>query len=244
MKSSEERWKERVLSLPADLPARFPHGFFGAGFAVDGGFRSQTLASLASTIQRSVRNHSGWPPFAYMTRDELRPRPVDEAVEAWFGPTEDAAHSDFWRISPKGLFYIRRGYNEDGHFRDIKPGTSFDITTATWRSAETLLEVYYIASAIGTESNTLLSRFSWTGLSGRHLISVGNPNRPLFENWRNIQREFTIEKEINIASIPDSLPEIVWNILSPLYQLFEFWQLPKRLVEEEIRSLLRNTFST
>jgi hypothetical protein len=106
------------------------------------------------------------------------------------------------------------------------------------------MEVYYIASAIGAGSNTLLSRFSWTGLSGRHLISVGNPNRMLFENWRNIQREFTIEKEINIASIPDSLPEIVWDILSPLYQLFEFRQLPKRLVEEEIRFLLRNTFAT
>lgn len=249
IEKSEQRWNERISKTPHDAPARFPHGYYDAGFAIDSELPRQSLSDLASTVQRSIRNHSGWPPFAYLYKEPLRPRPVDGAIEAWFGPDdrqfEDAAHSDFWRIAPDGCFYIRRGYSEDGGFRDMKPGKYFDITTPTWRTAEVIMEVYYVASNMGASDETLLSKFRWKGLSGRRLVSVGNQNRILSDiNRESVQDEFEIHKQIKIGTVPDALPEIVWDILSPLYQLFDFWQLPKRLVEEEIRSLLRNTFAT
>jgi hypothetical protein len=35
---------------------------------------------------------------------------------------------------------------------------------------------------------------------------------------------------------------LVFAMLAPLYELFDFFRLPKRLVEEELASLLRNRF--
>jgi hypothetical protein len=38
------------------------------------------------------------------------------------------------------------------------------------------------------------------------------------------------------------LPEVIYSMLAPLYELFEFFRLPKRLVEEELASLQKNVF--
>lgn len=247
--SSVGRWQKRVSSAPPDATVHLNSGYYDASFAIEGNLPGLPLSELAQTIRRSVRNHSGWPPFAYLSSEPFRPRPVDGAVEAWFGPDKDMrfdrpAHSDFWRISPEGLFFIRRGYNEDGGFNGIAPGTTFDINTTTHRIAETIMEVYYISSNMGAPDGSLLAEFKWTGLAGRRLVSFGNPNRLWFDDHRKIEQDdFGTSKEIDIARIPDALPEIVWDILHPLYQLFDFWTLPKRLVEEEIRTLLRNTFT-
>jgi hypothetical protein len=45
-----------------------------------------------------------------------------------------------------------------------------------------------------------------------------------------------------LAALPQSLPELVYSILAPLYELFDFYRLPKRLVEEELASLQLNRF--
>jgi hypothetical protein len=249
IKVAIERWENKVSNTPEDSTVRLKSGYYDASFAIDGEIQRLELPQLAQTIQRSIRNHSGWPPFAYLSNEPFRPRPVDGAVEAWFGPDKNMrfdgpAYSDFWRISPEGLFFIRRGYNEDGGLNKVAPGTTFDINTATNRIAETIMEVYYIASNMGTSDGSLLAEFKWTGLSGRRLVSFGNPSRLWFDDQRKIEQDkFEISKEIDIARIPDSLPEITWEILHPLYQMFDFWTLPKRLVEEETRALLRNTFA-
>jgi hypothetical protein len=96
---------------------------------------------------------------------------------------------------------------------------------------------------MGAKDADLLIRFKWTGLSGRKLVSVGNPNRVWFnDRYAAHQAEYEAEKAVAIASIYDGLPEIVFDILKPLYSLFDFWALPKRLVEEELRELRKNTF--
>jgi hypothetical protein len=47
---------------------------------------------------------------------------------------------------------------------------------------------------------------------------------------------------IPVVSLPDALPELVFSMLAPLYELFYFFRFPKRLVEEELVSMHRNTF--
>jgi hypothetical protein len=39
---------------------------------------------------------------------------------------------------------------------------------------------------------------------------------------------------VALDALPDALPELVFAILAPLYELFDFFRLPKRLVEEEL----------
>jgi hypothetical protein len=249
MAKGEQNWAQRVATLPPNAPPRFPHGFYDAGFALDGILPERGLGALASVLQNSLRNHSGWPPFAYLHSEPFRPRPIGGAIEAWFGPAkdrqfDDAAHSDFWRISPDGYFFTRRGYNEDRGYRDVPLGTSFDITTSSLRISETIMQVYYVLRELGAQNETVLMSFRWTGLSGRRLVSIGNPNRMLSsDNYKADQKELSISKEIAHNAIPDAIPDLTWEILAPVYQLFDFWPLPKRLVEEEVRALLRHTFA-
>ncbi|MEE4208058.1 MAG: hypothetical protein V2I43_02175 [Parvularcula sp.] len=104
-----ERWTASVSVLPADAAPRFLNGYYDLSFAIDGDFENKTLAQLNDIIRLAVRNHSGWPPFVTIYRPPFTPRPIEGAVESWFGmdddgPAEDPAHSDFWRVSPAGFF--------------------------------------------------------------------------------------------------------------------------------------------
>lgn len=83
----------------------------------------------------------------------------------------------------------------------------------------------------------------WAKLAGRVLVSHGNPNRTMFNGYRSSQDRYEVTETIPVASLPDALPELVFSMLTPLYELFDFFRLPKRLVEEELFSMHRNTFS-
>jgi hypothetical protein len=240
---AQSRWERLTSGLPTDSSPRFPNGFYEAGLIITPLNSSVGLAEFRATLRTSLKNHSGWPPFAILDREVYRPRPVDGAIEAWFGPDENGdfdapAHSDYWRASPEGMFYTRRGYNEDRGFREIAPGTTFDITTPSWRLGEVLLQVHYAAIALRATESELTIWARWTGLSGRQLVSIGNPNRKLSPvTYRALQSTYEVQRSIKTSQVFDNLPEIVFETLQPLYGLFDFWQLPKRLVEEEIREM-------
>jgi hypothetical protein len=243
-----KRWRNKTSSLPADTGPKLVHGRYDAGFAIDGEFDVQSLTDLRSTIAESVRNHSGWPPFVSLSRVPFAPRAVDGAVEFWRGADLDGsfelpAHSDFWRASPKGLFFTRRGYQEDGGLYGVAPGKSLDITTPTWRLGEAILEAMYIAKSLGAHDANLICHCRWEGLAGRRLISKGNPNRLFFNEERVAEQDaYEAVETIAVSALPLALPDIVHSILVPLYELFDFWILPRRLVEEELAELQRNRF--
>jgi hypothetical protein len=241
------RWEKRVAKLPADVAPRFPNGWYDVGIAIDGAFNTQGLSELRETIAKEVRNHSGWPPFLTVNRAPFTPKPVDNAVEFWRGPDTDGsydtpAHHDFWRISPKGLFFTRRGYQEDGGFEGMKAGAFFDITSPTRRLGEVIAEATYISKALNPVNANLICHCRWHGLSGRRLTSRGNPNRTLSGEYKSEQDAYETTETVAVDALPAALPELVSKVVSPLYELFDFFPLPKRLVEEELNSLLRNRF--
>jgi hypothetical protein len=221
------------------------------GFAIDGPFKVETLSELRQAIATAVRNHSGWPPFLTLNRVPFAPKPIDGAVEFWRGPDSDGsyeepAHHDFWRISPDGLLFTRRGYQEDGGYaRDmgLSPGNFFDINAPTRRLGEAILEAFYIAQALEAVDANLICHARWRGLSGRALTTMGNPNRILTGQYRAEQGGYEASQTVALGALTHALPELVYTMLAPLYELFEFFKLPKRLVEEELASLQRNRFS-
>jgi hypothetical protein len=246
--ASIDRWVIRTASVAKDAAPLFPNGHYDVAIAIDGAFDAPTLASLRTTISTAVRNHSGWPPFLTLNRPPFQPKPADGAVECWCGPDSDGhldvpAHHDFWRVSPNGFLFTRRGYAEDGGFKGSQPGTTFDVTTTTWRIGEAILEAAYIARALNADQANLICRINWTGLRGRRLVSVGNPNRMLWSVSVCEQDVFEANQTIALAAIPQALPEIVFALIEPLYELFGFFQLPKRLVEEELINLQSRTFA-
>jgi hypothetical protein len=242
------RWEERIAGLPKDAPPRLLHGFYDFAAAIDGEFERPTLGALREIISREIHNYSGWPAFPTLDRVPFTPAAVDDAVEFWRGPDTDGsfdkpAHHDFWRISPEGLLFTRRGYQEDGGYKDRTPGTTLDITTPTVRIGEAILNANYIARAMKADGADLIVRIRYARLSGRELVSYGNPNRTLFDGRKAAQSDYEATRPISLSALPQNLPEIVYVLLAPLYELFDFFQLPKRLVEEELANLQRHRFS-
>jgi Schlafen, AlbA_2 len=241
------RWEKRVSGLPTGVAPTFPLGYHDVGMAIDGAFKIQTLRELRQTIDKEVRNHSGWPAFVTINREPFAPKPVEGAVEFWRGPDNDGSystpdHHDFWRISPEGLFFTRRGYSEDGEWRGMPPGKYFDISTPTRRLGEAILQAVYIARALSAIDANLICRCQWSGLAGRRLISRGNPNRDISDRYATEQDAYEATQTAALGALPQSLPELIYSILAPLYELFDFFPLPKRLVEEELASLQLNRF--
>jgi hypothetical protein len=215
---------------------------------LDGTFDQQSLADLRETVEAAVRNHSGWPPFLTLQRKPYAPTAAEGAVETWIGPDIDGsvdvpAHHDFWRVSPSGFMFTRRGYQEDGGIAGHIPGATFDITSPTWRLGEAILEAVYIAQKLGGDGCNLTCHASWTGLSGRKLVSIGNQNRRLLGEYACHQATYEATQTFAVSAAQDVLPEIVFAILSGLYELFGFFRLHKSLVEQELATLRGRTFS-
>ena len=137
---------------------------------------------------------------------------------------------------------MRKGFDEDGRWRDMKPGTYFDITSPSRRFGEILLQAHYIAVAMGAGEAKTHIQIEWSGLSGRQLVSVGNPTRLIRGSYRAYQNTYKDTFDASVPVLIDALPEIVFSVLEPLYNLFDFFQLSKRLVEEELRDMRRNQF--
>ncbi len=254
IQTSFERWRSLILPLPADVGPRFEKGFYNFSYEIIGDLRQIPPAQIPEVLQRSVVSHTGWPPFWYPTRAGIAPYPLNDAIECWLGgdqqtPIEDRdpAHSDFWRIHPQGLAFLLRGYQEDNAEvqrpgRDnILPGTCLDITSPVWRVGETLLQAESLANNLFEGPATIKFVATFKGLENRSLISVDG-RRDVWQRRQSRQDTITLTTHIDAQAIGPNLPEIVLPLLSPLYSLFDFFELPMQLVADELARMRAGNF--
>jgi len=240
VRSSRQRWDGLVAALPVDAPPRLPHGRYQIAYQIAGERKAIAPGKLPEILMASVVRHTGWPPFWYPTRHDIAPYPIDGAVECWMGPDQrEPGHADFWRINPDGFAFLLRGYQEDGMraevhgIGDVKPGTSFDVTLPVWRVSEALLHAQSLANNLFEGPTTIKFVVQYEGLTNRALVSIGN-QRLLFGDRICHQDTITLDTHIDAQTIDANLPEIVHPLLSPLYSLFDFHELSRQLVVEEI----------
>lgn len=242
------RWEALIADLPADAPERCPHGYYCIAYELTGDLRPIPLGQFPELLQRSVVRHTGWPPFWFPTRRGIEPYPIDDLVECWLGREaepgafgqRDAAHSDFWRISPNGFAFLLRGYQEDG-LENRPPKTLFDVTLPVWRVGEAMLQTERLAGNLIEGPATINFAVHYRGLAGRSLTSVDG-RRMLFEGHVARQDAISQRTTIEAASIGPNLPEIIHPLLAPLYALFDFFDLPMALVAEELANMRRGNF--
>jgi len=244
--SGLSRWRELIEPLPNGVGPRLPHGRFYIAYEIVGERKQITPSQFLEVLRESVVRHTGWPPFWYPTRTGIEPYPYDGAVECWLGGDpqttpehRDAAHSDFWRINPNGLAFLIRGYQEDGvevqqprRNRELD-ATVFDITLPVWRVGETLLHARSLAANLFEGPPTIKLTANYEGLAGRSLVSIDN-RRHVWEGRVSRQDMITLSTHIDTQAIDSNLPEIVHPLLSPLYALFDFFELPMQLVVDEL----------
>jgi hypothetical protein len=236
------KWQTLCSRLPSDDPSRLAHGKFVFSAQILGSPSEMTAAKTVALLGR-LRNYSGWPPFAALTSPDQKPYKSGALLESWLHG-DDAAHSDFWRISPEGFMTLIRGYQEDSLDGLVPnppaPGTAFELTVPVWRVGEFLLRVgEYGRETYGSFS--LRVRLRWGGLTGRSLFSLGN--RRLLTG-RYVSRDDSFENELSLTpdSVVDALPEAVFAATVGLFEMFGLFQLSKQLVAEEIAKLRQGNF--
>jgi len=243
-----DRWAYLVKDLPVGDARKFPRGHLMIAYELRGPLRPVSATQLLDILRVKTPRHTGWPPFWVPTRPEIEPYPQDGAIECWLGrdgQSRDAAHADFWRLSPEGLGFLMRGYQEDGpdvEQRGFAPGTVLDVTVPVWRVGEALLHAQMLASNLGEGDIEVGFRVRYTGLEGRSLVSVSR-DRLMFPG-RDICRQHAIvlDTTVDASTIQDRLPEIVHSLLVPLYELFNFFELPIVLVQEELAKMKSGRF--
>jgi hypothetical protein len=245
--AAHQRWAELVADLPTTTPAKFPHGYYEMAFALAGAAPAANLADLQDRLAAARRiKLTGWSTFLAMSTPGWSPYPHEDFVEAWVGRPvrEDAAsrepaHCDFWRASRHGQLYTIRGYAEDG-LPNRQPGTCFDVTMPVWRVAEGLLFASRLAETFeGVEQ--ILIRCRFTGLEGRALVSVTG-NRAVFGDDVSQTNDILLQARATPGQVRDNLAEIMLQLLTPLYERFNFVRLPMSLVEEELQRLRQGRF--
>ncbi len=244
-----EHWRSITSDLPEYAEQRMPFGHYCIAYQLRGQHREITPTEFSEIVRQSEVRHTGWPPFWYPTTQELAPYMLDNAIQCWLGAEStsffggiDAAHSDFWRIHPTGRAFLLRGYQEDGvdaqtpAGRQVQPGTVFDINLPIWRIGETLLHANQLSSLLFDGPTTIEFVATYKGLSGRTLTSIDN-RRLMRGNRVARQDKITVRTSVETQAIDSNLPEIVHPLISPLYALFDFFELSTVLVTDELNRL-------
>ena len=115
----------------------------------------------------------------------------------------------------------------------IKPRPIFDVALPVWRVGETLLQAQRLAGNLFDGPTTISFIATYEGLSCRTLTSIDH-RRHVWERQVSRQNSITLNTHVDAQAIDTNLPEIVHPLLSPLYALFDFFELSTQLVAEEL----------
>lgn len=243
-----ERWNQLIRDLPADDDARMVLGRYEISFEL----LDVPAAASAGELRRRMAvasqvKHTGWGPFVQLSRREFEPRIVNGNVEAWLGePVADrmmrnSAHCDYWCANPVGRFFLLRGYDEDA-VNGVEPGSIIDITMPIWRVGEALLYASRLSQSFA-ENPRISVRCHFRGLNNRRLGAVDQTRRFFMDDTRVCHdAEVELSTSASAAAMLDNLIEILHPFLVPLYERFNFFELPMDLVRAEVGRMRANRF--
>jgi len=238
------RWAEVTANVDPQSSIKFPLGHFAVGYRLVGNLNRLPADQLLEALDRGQVRHTGWPEFWVPTRADLRPYIQNDTIECWVardGEDHGPAHNDFWRASLDGYFFLIRGLQEDEAHPRRNPGSLFDITIPAWRVGEVLLHAGNMARKFGDDTARVILVVEWTGLAGRVLSNLEG-RRLVFDNRQAQQNIFRTTLTAQADQINDSLPELVTQVIAPLYALFDFFRLPATLPAEELGRMRANRF--
>jgi len=225
--------------LPDEDPSRYSNGKWYVGYLIDSDFERPNLSQLRETLRSIQGNETGWPAWLFLTSHSI-PYPYEETIECLILSERfsDGAHSDFWRASPDGKMFLLRGYQEDGSTSPHEPGTVLDFILPIWRIGECVLHSARLANQLSEEPLRITLSAYWDGLENRTLVSWASSRYALFRGGGTCHaNRISSKTTYNSDMIENNFPEIVNNILKPLYEAFDFFTLPSDTLIYELKRL-------
>lgn len=204
----------------------------------------KSLSELHSILERSEGRETGWPIGIIMTKDDLRPHPRGDILEAWI-LTEQARivseklypSLDYWFAKPNGFFYATRAFYEDLELEVDKPMLEWFIPI--WRMGEGILHAIRAAKAYETSVNHIRLYARYQGLAGRVLWnsrpSVVRPSRNYECRVDVWTKEIIIPSDLSVEALPD----VVEQLLAPFYEQFDLFKMPTPVYAREITRMVK-----
>lgn len=242
---SVDRWRSLNETLDGKSPAYIRLGYYHFGARLIGIDKNIDPIELIRANE-SARRYTGWPVFLTLHHEKTRPKLVEGAIEAWLAHSSipDVGHADFWRISPKGNFFLLRGYQEDSLDTERgfgTPGALFEATLPIWRLAEFLLRVLEVGSAMFESGFDVAVSCEWHGLRDRVLF-FHNKRRVLTGHYQSAQDHVKTEGQFSESMIRDLLPDVVRTLTKILYEYFDFFTPPDSIYREELEEMQKNRY--
>lgn len=240
IQESRARWQSLVdEKLSDEKPSRYSKGIWIVAYSIVGDFQPPTRSDFLDILKNVQGHETGWPPWWVPLSRKIAPYPYNGLIECWLAESISggAAHSDFWRASPQGMMFLLRGYEEDNYLDRIEPGTIFDLTLPVWRVGECLLHAQRLATVLADQSASIIFRVTWEGLSGRTLTAWASPRRFLYGNLQSRQDSVNSEIVVSADRISTTLPEIVGTLTQRLYEVFNFFAPPSKMIQEELSKM-------
>lgn len=191
---------------------------------------------LLDMLHASVGHETGWPVWNARLG---RPRLADGVIEDWLAEDAqlDPGAADYWRARADGSLFMLRGYQEDSDrdFPGTEAGTFLDLTLPIWRTGECLLH----ASRMARELDAARIEFAmrWDGLAGRRLRARADLGRSMVPAGPAMENTVTTALEVRTGAVADRLPELVRNLVAPLFAVFDFFEPSREIYVEETRRM-------
>lgn len=254
----EKRIKRRLVTLPSPLSqeAVFAHkwdeewitknreiAMIGLKKTGNSGYMEITMAlrdsklnesqtHLLQSARASEINTFGWPIGVVMTNvEEFRPKPKADGIVAEI-LTEDKTY-DYWALRKDGSYYFLHSL-----FEDSRVENRIFFNTRIVRITEALLHAVRLYTSLNVQPDSrLLIGFRHGGLRGRLIGST--PNRLVMRSGRGaVEDEVSTEIETAIEKIEANLTDLVEQITTPLFVVFDFFEVQKSILEEIVNNFV------
>ena len=182
---------------------------------------------LLEAVRTSKISTFGWPIGVMgFGSDEMKPKPLKDGImNSIFGLNEKLY--DFWALKKDGSFYLLKSL-----FEDKQSENQIFFNTRIVRTTEILMFLSRLYRKINVPlENTMSFSLRHAGLNGRYLSSIGS--RELFRTY-GPSRENDIDTAITIvlSSLDDSITSLVTKLLSPVFMLFDFFELEQEIYDD------------
>lgn len=246
IESSKTRMEELIKQKHGNLDkGPYKRGGWYAAYSIEPRLKGLTIKDLNEGMSACSGRETGWPIGLIPGRHQYRPIKHGEALEMSLLDDSDPDTADFWRASTEGRFILFRGHQEDseGEWGNKSPGTGLSFTLPVWRTGEFLLHLMRFQNRFENEPEKrgAYVTFVWYGLKNRKLTSDLSKYGPLWDRSAHEDRVISEVFVEDISKIDELLPELVRQVTRPLYETFDFFEIPPATVQGELNDLRRRT---
>lgn len=233
-------WQELVENRYGHMSdSPYSHGYWIFSYSIEAGFNVPELPELLDLLREAKGHETGWPAWL-VSEDQVHPK--EGTIEGWYddGAFDDPAHSDYWRATPGGLLFLLRGYQEDSN-DGYETGEVFDFILPIWRIGECLLHAKRLSRELCNGPSDVVVEARWNGLEDRKLAAIEN-RRGIFppHDRQSHQDTVTVSNRFSTDHLKSNLPEAVEALTQPLYQTFDFYEVPSQLIQKELDQMQSN----